>query len=357
MTHAGKSNPSLTHADRVCILRLSALGDVMHALAVVRALQATTPETRISWLIGHGEARLLAAVEGIDWLVHDKRDGMRGMLRLRRQLADCRFDALLMMQTSLRANLLSRTIHARRRIGFDRARAREGQGWFSNERIDAQGRHVLDALMRFLLPLGITPPAQPRWELPIAPEARAWAAGLWPDGAPMLLISPCSSHPLRNWRAERYAKVAEHAQARGMQVALIGGRSELERRTADAIAAALHTPPLDLVGKDSLERLPALLARADLLLSPDSGPVHIANAVGTPVLGLYACTDAERSGPYSDRRWCVNRYREAAERFMHRDATSLRWGQRIEKPGVMDLIETPLVIARLDAFLASTQSV
>lgn len=355
MPHTGKSNPSPARADQVCLLRLSALGDVIHTLAVVRALQAASPNTRISWLIGRTEARLLAAVDGIDWIVYDKHDGLRGIQRLRQQLTDRRFDTLLMMQTSLRANLLTCAIHADRRIGFNRTRAREGQTWFSNARIDTNGRHVLDVLMRFLMPLGIEPPTTPRWDLPITAEARAWASGLWPDGAPMLLLSPCSSHPLRNWRPERYAAVAEHARARGMQVALIGGRSALERDYADAITAAMREPPLDLVGKDSLERLPAILERADLLLSPDSGPVHIANAVGTPVLGLYACTDAERSGPYSDRRWCVNRYREAAERFMHCNAARLRWGQRIEKPGVMDLIETPMVIARLDAFLANTQ--
>jgi heptosyltransferase I len=94
----------------------------------------------------------------------------------------------------------------------------------------------------------------------------------------------------------------------------------------------------------------ALLARADLVAGPDAGPVHVANAVGTPVLGLYACTDAERSGPYSDRRWTVNRYAEAAERFMRRPAGDLRWGQRIEKPGVMNLIQVDDVIRKFDDF-------
>jgi heptosyltransferase I len=138
--------------------------------------------------------------------------------------------------------------------------------------------------------------------------------------------------------------------ARGWQVALTGGRSALEREVGDTIMARCRPAPLDLIGKDTLKQMVALLARADLVVSPDSGPAHVANAMGTPVLGLHACTDAERSGPYSDRRWTVNRYAEAAERFMGRRPEQLRWGQRVEKPGVMDLVTVDDVIGRFDAF-------
>jgi heptosyltransferase I len=115
----------------------------------------------------------------------------------------------------------------------------------------------------------------------------------------------------------------------------------------------MHEPALDLVGKDTLKQLMALLERATALLAPDSGPVHIANALGTPVLGLYACTDPERSGPYSDRRWTVDHYDEAARRFLHKPATALPWGKRVEFPGAMDLIPVGEVITRLDALVAA----
>jgi heptosyltransferase I len=85
--------------------------------------------------------------------------------------------------------------------------------------------------------------------------------------------------------------------------------------------------------------------------------VHIANAVGTPVLGLYACTDARRSGPYSDLRWTVDHYQEAAQKFFRRPVTSLRWGQRIEIPGVMELISVEEVIARFDALRAHREAI
>lgn len=332
----------------VCLLRLSALGDVTHALSVVRTLQSAAPDTAITWVVGTAEAHLLEGLTGVELVRYDKRSGLSGWRALHRQLADRRFDALLLMQLALRANLLSTAIHAPLRIGFDPARSREGHGLFVNRRIDAGGRHVLDVLGRFVRPLGFHQ-EHVEWRLPITSADRAWARQLVPDGARTLMISPCSSHPLRDWRSERYAEVARYAATRhGMRIALIGGRSARERATGDAIRGQLQVPVLDLIGKDSIRRLPALLERADALLSPDSGPVHIANAVGTRVLGLYACTDAERSGPYSDRRYTVNKYPEAARAFRGVAADTLRWGQRIEQPGVMDLIAASEVCERLD---------
>ena len=94
---------------------------------------------------------------------------------------------------------------------------------------------------------------------------------------------------------------------------------------------------LDLVGKDTLKQLPALLERARLLVTPDSGPMHIANAMGTKVLGLHAASNPARSGPYSDRRYCVDRYDDAARKFRGKPASELKWGSKIEAEGVMDL--------------------
>lgn len=352
MQHDAHNLRSLPTPRSVCLLRLSALGDVTHALSVVRALQRASPEVAITWVIGEFEARLLDRLDGVELIRYDKRSGLRGWLDLRRQLAGRRFDALLLMQMALRANLLSTAIRAPLRIGFDRARSREGHGLFVNRRIDGGGHHVLDVMARFLQPLGVRQ-EHVEWRLPIGADDRAWARERVPEGAPVLMISPCSSHPLRDWRAERYAEVANHAAARhGLRIALIGGRSARERAMGDAILARLQSPALDLIGQDTLRQLPALLERAHALLGPDSGPVHIANAVGTRVLGLYACTDAERSGPYSDRRYTVNRYAEAARVFKGVEPSALRWGQRIEQPGVMDLIEVDAVCACLDDLVA-----
>ncbi|WP_374601665.1 glycosyltransferase family 9 protein [Arenimonas sp.] len=337
----------------ICLLRLSALGDAVHAVAVVRELQRAFPDAALTWVIGKGEAKLLEDLDGVEFVVFDKKAGLAGWRDLRARLAGRRFDVLLNMQLALRAGLASTAIRASRRIGFDRGRGKEGHGLFINERIPAGGHHVQDAFLQFLRPLGVTPgPAQ--WRLPVPEAAHRWAADQLPGETPTLLVSPCSSHVLRNWRPDRYAAVADHAASKGWRIALCGGRSALERETADAILAAMQAPALDLVGKDTLKQLLALLGRARLVLSPDSGPAHMANAMGTAVLGLHACTDAERSGPYSDRRWTVNHYDAAARQFLGKPARELPWGKRVEFPGVMDLVQVDEVIARFEAFRAET---
>jgi heptosyltransferase I len=297
-------------------------------------LRKAWPEVAITWVIGKGERRLLDGLAGVEFLEYDKASGFTGMRALRRQLAGRRFDALLQMQVAARANLLSAFIPADRRIGYDRARSKDLHGLFVNERIpDLPGIHVLDAIGSFCQPLGLQQ-REVAWNLPVPTEARDWARAQWPqDGAPTLLISPCSSHVLRNWRAQRYAAVADHAASRGWRIVLCGGRSQLERDTTDAILAAMSATALDLVGKDTLKQLPALLERADLVMTPDSGPMHIANAMGTKVLGLHAASNPQRSGPYSDRRYCVDRYDDAARRYLGKPANELNGGRRSSSTG------------------------
>ena len=347
---------SATAPRSICLLRLSALGDVTHVLPLVRTLRQAWPDTALTWVIGAGERKLLDGLPGVEFIVYDKKSGLAGMRALRRGLAGRRFDALLQMQVAARANLLSAFLPARRRIGYDRARSKDLHGLFINERIpDRPGIHVLDAIGSFCEPLGLQR-ADVAWDLPVPADAHDWARAQWPDdGVPTLAISPCSSHARRNWRAERYAAVAEHARARGWRVALLGGRSALERDTADAILAAMRPAQrpdevLDLVGKDTLKQLPALLARADLLMTPDSGPMHIANAMGTKVLGLHAASNPRRSGPYSDIRFCADRYDDAARKYLGKPASALKWGTKIEHDGVMDLIAVEDGIAAFERF-------
>ncbi|KAF1689280.1 glycosyltransferase family 9 protein [Pseudoxanthomonas taiwanensis] len=337
----------------ICLLRLSALGDVTHVVPLVRTIQRAWPDAPLHWVIDRAGFRLLEGLEGVTFHVYDKASGLAGMRALRRALPG-RFDALLQLQLSARANLLSAFVPARRRIGYDRSRSKELHGLFIRERIpDRPGlQHVLDVIGSFAEPLGLRQD-RVEWNLPVPEAAREWARAQWPeDGTPVLMVSPCSSHARRNWRAERYAALADHAAARGWRVVLCGGRSGRERRTADAILAAMRAPALDLVGKDTLKQLPALLERADLLVTPDSGPMHIANAMGTRVLGLHAATDPARSGPYSDRRYCVARSDAAARRYLGKPASALRWGTKIEHEGVMDLVTVDDAIEAFERYRA-----
>jgi len=333
----------------LCLLRLSALGDVTHVVPLVRTLQRHWPQARLHWVIDKGGFKLLEGLEGVTFHTYDKKTGLAGMRALRAELPAEGFDALLQMQVALRANLLSAFIRARRRIGYDRSRSKDLHGLVINERIpDRPGIHVLDAIGSFCEPLGLKQTGV-TWDLPVPADAHAWARAQWPtDAMRTLVISPCSSHERRNWYADRYAAVADHAAAQGWRIVLCGGRSDLERRTADAIIGAMRAPALDLVGKDTLKQLPALLARADLVMTPDSGPMHIANAMGTAVLGLHAASNPLRSGPYSSVRYCVDRYDDAARRYRGKPASELKWGAKIEHDGVMALITVDDAIAAFE---------
>jgi heptosyltransferase I len=338
----------------VCILRLSAIGDTCHVVPIVRTLQHAWPAAQLTWIIGRIEARLMSLIEGVEFITVDKRATLTGLAALRNRLRGRRFDVLLHMQLALRASLAACCVSADVRLGFDRARARELQWLFTNARVAPRTReHVLDSLFGFPAALGIGERLL-RWDLPLPPGARAYAERLIPDARPTLLISPCSSHAARNWRPERYAALAAHAATRhGMRVILAGGPSQLEQRTGAAIAAACAVPLINQIGQDTLPELLALLSRATVLVSPDSGPAHMATMVGTPVVGLYAATNPARSGPYLSGRWCVDAYPEAARIFRGREPEELPWGHKIEEAGVMDLIRVDEVTAKIDELLGS----
>lgn len=348
-------DPLMPAPASICILRLSALGDAMHVLPLLNTLRTAWPTTHITWVLGKGEAKLMEGLEEVELVVYDKKTGLNGMRELHKKFEGRRFDVLLQMQLAMRANFLSAFIPAKIKVGYDSGRSKELHSLFINRRISPGSHHVLDVFGKFCEPLGLKQ-NEIQWRVPMTREARDWATEQLPGEQKTLIISPCSSHELRNWSVDGYAAVAKHAHLKNWRVVICGGRSELERNTADAIIRLANIPVIDLVGKDTLKQLLALLERADLLLSPDSGPLHMANAVGTKVIGLYACTDAERSGPYSDRRYCVNHYQQAALQFMNKPADRLPWGKRIEFPGVMDLIKTAEVIACFDRYCEDSKT-
>ncbi|HEX5314571.1 MAG TPA: glycosyltransferase family 9 protein, partial [Gammaproteobacteria bacterium] len=286
----------------VCVLRLSALGDVCHALPVVNTLRAAWPATRFSWIVGRTEASLIGDIPDIEFLSFDKAAGWPAYRELRRRLAGRRFDLLLHMQLSLRASLASRAVRAPLRLGFDRERAHDWQWLFTNRRIAHVAReHVMDSFFGFARACGVSE-RRLEWNIPVPPAAAARAREFIPDGMPALLVSPCANARFRNWRNwpyERYGPVADYAAGTlGWRVIVTGGPSAAEREAARAIVAASRTGIVNLQGKTSLKELLALIARAQVIITPDSGPAHMATAVGTPVIGLYATTNPERAGPY-----------------------------------------------------------
>ncbi|MEL7185095.1 MAG: glycosyltransferase family 9 protein [Pseudomonadota bacterium] len=345
------SNLQSSQPSSICVVRLSAIGDTCHALCVIRRLQDNWPDAKLTWIIGKTEASLMADVPGVEFIIFDKSAGRDAYRHVRDQLRGTSFDAALCMHASMRANRLYRSINAPLRLGFDFRRARDFQWLFTNQRIAAvKSEHALEAMMGFATAIGAEPKPM-RWDIPFGEDERQFAADFRSPGMPLVVISPCSSQRarnFRNWSIDNYRAVISHLRARGSRVIISGGPSELEKDYGAALASDGAAD--NLVGQTTLKQLVALFDAADLVICPDSGPAHMATAMNTPVLGLYATSNPARTGPYVSRELTVNRYPEAVAKYIGKPLEKLRWGQRVRHPDAMDLISIEDVTAKIDAF-------
>ncbi len=334
----------------LCVLRLSAIGDVCHAISVVQAIQAYWPQTQITWVCGKIEAQLISDLPGIRVVVFDKKQGFSGMKALWKTLSHERFDALIHMQAALRASILSWGIKARYKVGFSKNRTREGQWWFTNRHLpNTQAFHVLDNFAEFARYLGV-PFDKPSWNIPLTKQDIAFATNTVQE-KPTLVISPAASKDSRNWLTERYAEVADFAASHGLQVVLCGSPSAREIQLGKAITELCKQPVINLIGETSLKQLTAVLKQASVVLAPDSGPAHLATTQGTPVIGLYAHSNPLRTGPYNSLEHCVNAYQRLAEKQNQQPADELKWGTRLKGDDLMQDIQVDEVKQLLTPFL------
>lgn len=333
----------LAEPKKICILRLSAIGDVCHAVAMVQLVQRTYPKSEITWVVGKVEAMLLKDLPGVNLVVFDKKAGWRGLSDLKAQLKDEYFDVLLHMQVALRASIASLMIRAKRRIGFDKFRAKEGQWLFTNERIAAQDSpHVLDGFMGFAQALGC-PVSKPVWAMPLSDEDTLWAAEQFTDDKPIAIICPSASKAERNWNPQGYASVADSLVEKGFTVAICGGPTPLEKTLATQIQHLATAPLVNMVGKTSLKQLLAVLKISHLVIAPDTGPAHMAVTVGTPVIGLYAHSNPHRTGPYLYPHYVVSCYQEVIQQQYKKTVARLPWGIRAKGGDLMDNIKVSAV--------------
>jgi heptosyltransferase I len=335
----------------LCILRLSAVGDICHTLPVARTLQRVWPDTKLTWIIGKLESTLVSDIPGIEFIIFDKSKGFRAYRELRQQMRGRHFDVLLHMQMSLRASLASLLVPARIRLGFDKQRANDMQWLFTSARIAPKTKqHVMDSFFGFLEALGIQQRVL-EWNIPISAAAHDDIKGLLPQ-KPFMVISPCSSMAYRNWTVEGYAEVIDYAAEKyHFPTVLTGSPSTIELKYGEKISRLCKHKPINLIGKTNLKQLLAILQQAELLIAPDSGPAHMATAVGAPVIGLYAATNPDRARPYLCPNLVVNRYPDAVYKKYEKSVDEVPWGSRIREPGTMERISVEDVEAVLDQHL------
>jgi heptosyltransferase I len=334
----------------ICILRLSAIGDVCHAVAAVQAIQKVHPNATITWIVGKVEKMLLDGLPGVEFVVFDKSQGKQAFKQLKHDLADREFDVLLHMQVALRANWAGRFIKAKRKIGFDWHRAKELHALFTRERIKPQTEpHVLEGFFAFAEQVGVPAEALEHlsWDMPVSQQDIAFADRHIDADDKTLVISPAASKRERNWLPERYAAIADYAVQSGFKVVLCGGPASIDRELGDAIKSAAASPIIDLIGKTSLKQMLMCLKNASIVLAPDTGPAHMAVTQGTPVIGLYAHSNPKRTGPYLYPDYVVEVYHDNLLKQKGKPAAQLPWGTRV-KGALMDQIQVDAVKRMFD---------
>ena len=324
---------------QIAIVRLSALGDVCHAMSVVTAIQTRYPNAKITWITGPAEAQLVRLMPNVDVRVYHKSAGFKGMFALGKSLKHTQFDVLLHMQWSLRASMLTRVLNAKKRIGFAKSHSREKQHWFVNQLApEPTGKHVLDALMSLAIAIDV-PNQPPSWNLSI-PNSDI----VLPDR--FVVVNPCGSKVTKDWTLEGYRTLIQSLISQGLSVVVTGGPSEREIVVCNAVSDGFDV--LNLVGKTSIASLLDVIQKAALIISPDTGPAHMATIVKTPVIALFALSNPKRTGPYNDQENIVSVYQKLVEEEAGKPLEALAWATTVHRKDAMAQLPQEEVMAKVN---------
>ncbi|MEE9286491.1 MAG: glycosyltransferase family 9 protein [Gammaproteobacteria bacterium] len=294
---------SIEQYRNVAIVMLSAIGDAIHVLPVANALKRAAPNISLTWIIQPLAHQLVYNHPAIDKFILFRRS--RGILRVRdfatciRALRQQRFDLVIALQVYLKAGILTGAARSPVKLGFDEARTRDLNWLFTTHHIPAHDRqHIQDEYLEFLAYLNVEPnPVE--WGIVITEEERQAQRQFFERlNRPVCAVVVGTTKRKKNWAPDHYARLLEAIEGDfGYQTVLIGGPSSVEAAAANEIMHLTHATPLNALG-DDLRRLIYLIDKSDVVISPDTGPLHIARALEVPVIGLYGYTNPKRTGPY-----------------------------------------------------------
>ncbi len=291
-----------TQSPRILIVRLSAIGDVIHTMPVACALREHFPQAFVAWVVEDRAAALLRGHEAIDELIALPRGWLKSprcVWRLSRRLRNLKFDAALEVQGLTKAAIVARLSAAPRRIGFGHPWGRELTQWLNNELVDTPGLHIVQRNLQLLQPLGIRSP-KIRFMVPEHPADRETAEQIiarhgLEDG--FVIINPGAGWPSKLWPTDRFAAVARHLGKKWNLPTLIAwaGEEEMQMSLLIGMGSEGHA---QIAPPTTLTELAALARRAKLFIGSDTGPLHLAAAVDTPCIGLYGPWPANIHGPF-----------------------------------------------------------
>ena len=324
---------------RIAIILLSAVGDVVHALPVVNAIKRARPRAHITWLLQDAGAALLEGHPAVDEiLLFRRKAGLAGFVQMAARLRDRPFDVVLDLQCYFKATVLTALCRAPVKIGLDPARAREFNWVVNYHHLPKRPvNHVQEHFLEFLDYLQI--PREPvEWNLGPWPAERPWQEEFFRSiPRPRVALVAGTSNPRKDWIPGRWVELNDRLHRDfGLATILVGAKTTREVALGQKMASECRHPPVNALGS-GLRRLVALLDGCDLVVSPDTGPLHLTGALGKPVVGLYGYNSPARVGPWrQDPRLLVDAFHEPGEvpqmTFTHRPG-------RMEKISVMDVLD------------------
>lgn len=333
----------------IALIRLSAIGDCCLALPVVRSILAQRPEAHIYWLISPPAYELLQYCRHprLTFKVIDKPKSISDYLDIRKYFGDKNIHTVLAMQASTRANLIYPLIKAPIKIGFDKQRAREGQWLFCNQSIEFKKEHLHESFARFAQKLGVNTD-KPDFSIALALNHNELFEKLNLPSS-YIIINPAASKLERTPTAEFYIDlVNEITQKFNKTLVLTGGKSASELELAKKICQSQNTNRcINLVGRTSLSELAVVVSHAECLIAPDTGTAHIGNALNIPTIGLYAVAAGWLSRPYNYAHLLIDKFPQAVEKFLDKDADSVPWKTRVHNREAMSLIKVDEVLEKL----------
>jgi heptosyltransferase I len=329
--------------ERILIIRLSALGDVVHTLAFVNRLRKARPNAHITWILQPLTYELVKHQKNVDrFVIFSRNGGFAAFKQIRRELGREPYDLVFMLQVSVKASMISRCARGKVRLGYDIRRSRELQFLFTNRRIPHRPPgHVVAQYFEFLDECKL-PDTPLDWDIHITDEERAWQADFFKAiGRPVASFAIASSKKEKDWQPEGYARVMDAVDSRmGLQPLIVGGPSRREKALAEEILGMCRCKPLVSLEEPVRETL-LQLDGSRVVVGPDTGPMHMAVALNIPTVALFGYSDPRRCGPYHRfQDLLINRYHLPGEKKGRIT--------RKTKPGRVGLITSEEVISKIE---------
>ncbi len=312
----------------ICILRLSSIGDVTHIIPIISTIRKVYKKCEITWVIGKTEYQLVKNLKKINFIVVDKNSTLNSLMSMRNLFKNRQFDVVLHMQKSLRSKLISNVIKGRLNVTFND--------------IDTTGSHVIDHFFGFLEKISINKRILD-WQCGsiLAGNESFIEKSNLKDLQPFFTINPFTSmrtNNYREWNYDNFATISEYCKNKYSLNTVILGKTNSDKLNKLTKCFERNSGICNLVNKTSLTEMLSVLNMSKFYIGPDSGTLHMARMVDVPIIGLYATSNPQRTGPYQKLNYVVDKYKVALEKFSKSNLKNIKWGERVRDPKAMSLI-------------------